>query len=438
MKNTSCLIILLLCVIIYMQSCNEPFKFMKRFALTGDIVYAEKNLDPNTYYLVGTRSKSNTIVDAQNGGITCPEFPVTVYKKAPVENAKCVDTKGDINSPNVDDTFYSYSTTAVLGVNISPRYFTTKIDFIIPVTTTISDTSTKDISYNTNGTVLIVGNTSGNLYWSSNFGTSTQSFNLISGGTNTFNNASIGMGNFYVGGRLTPSNDNLLMAGTTTGSMYPIQNGSSYYYGTQQAIGTVTGIQGYVGTPDNVLMTIGLNGRVFLQQQGAFWYRIVWSQDPAKASSISLDQTVATIVQYTPASGTSLPQSIIYMVSLQPGGNVANAPGGIGAEISTLGTAGFKKVVGNPNNIVYLCAGEDLRAFAINSDGNILICNNIAKASSPSDWIILPLDKVPPKFKKVFYRKTVNDIAYALDNDGKVYVQRNVDAMFKQMFNLTV
>ena len=436
MKQSTYIIIFLLLVIIYNLMITDQYSFLERFALSGTVVTDISQLDPTKFYLVGTRTKSNIKSPAQNGGTECPDYPITIYKEAAIVNADCISPTAAISSVP-DDTFYSYGTSSVPGVVIFPRFFTTNITFNIPVTTTTNDNATKSISYNTNGTVLIVGNTSGNLYWSSNFGTSTQSFNLISGGTNTFNNASIGMGNFYVGGRLTPSNDNLLMAGTTTGSMSPIQNGSSYYYGTQQAIGTVTGIQGYVGTPDNVLMTIGLNGRVFLQQQGAFWYRIVWSQDPARASSISLDQTVATIVQYTPSSGTTLASSIIYMVSLQPGGNVAKAPGGIGAEISTLGTAGFKKVVGNPNNIVYLCAGEDLRAFAINSDGNMLICNNITTASSPSDWIVLP-SLTGLKFKQVFYRKTANNIAYAINESGKVYVQRDVDSMFKQLFNLIV
>jgi hypothetical protein len=435
MKNSSCIIIALLLLIIYIQSSNEPFRFMNRFALTGEITTDINNIDPNTYYLVGTRTKSNTTIPAQNGGIECPEFPVTIYKKAKTDDAKCASKTGDITA--ADDSYYSFSTTAVPGVNIFPRFFTTEIIFNIPVTTTTADTSTKSISYNTNGNVLIVGNTSGLIYWSSNFGTSTQSFNAMKSGKVTFNNASFGMGNNFIGGRLTPTNDNLLYFGTTNGSVNPIDNRGSYYYGTQQAIGTVPNIQGFNGSPDNVLMTIGNDGNVFLQQQGVSWYRMVWSQQPAKASSISLDQTVCTIVQYTPASGSSLPQSIIFMVSLQAGGNVANAPGGIGAEISTLGTVGFKKVVGNPNNIVYVCAGEDLRAFAINSDGNLLICNNITTASSPSDWIILPTAKAI-QFSQVFYRKTANDIAYALDTNGKVYVQRGVNAMFKQMFNLTV
>ena len=95
----------------------------------------------------------------------------------------------------------------------------------------------------------------------------------------------------------------------------------------------------------------------------------------------------------------------------------------------------YLELSGSPNNISYVCAGEDLRAFAVDADGNILICNNITTASTPSDWIILPkISSVV--FSKVFYRQTSNDIAYALDVNGKVYVQKGVNAMFKQLFNL--
>ena len=435
MKQSTYIIIFLLLVIIYNLMITDQYSFLERFALSGTVVTDISQLDPTKFYLVGTRTKSNIKSPAQNGGTECPDYPVTIYKEAAVVNADCISPTAAISSVP-DDTFYSYGTSSVPGVVILPRFFTTNITFNIPITSTTNDNATKSISYNLNGQVLLVGETSGNAYWSSNFGASNQSFNVIPSGVVKFDNASLGMGNVTAGGRSLPTNDKLIYAGTLTGGYAPIQNRTSYYYGTQQAIGTVPNIQGHAaGTYDNIFMTIGLDGNVFLQQQGSYYYKLVWSQQPGKASSISLDKTVATIVQYKPASGTTLASSIIFMVSLQPGGNVANAPGGIGAEISTLNTVAFKKVLGSPNNISYVCAGEDLRAFAVDADGNILICNNITTASTPSDWIILPkISSVV--FSKVFYRQTSNDIAYALDVNGKVYVQKGVNAMFKQLFNL--
>ena len=435
MKQSTYIIIFLLLVIIYNLMITDQYSFLERFALSGTVVTDISQLDPTKFYLVGTRTKSNIKSPAQNGGTECPDYPITIYKEAAIVNADCISPTAAISSVP-DDTFYSYGTSSVPGVVIFPRFFTTNITFNIPITTTTNDTSVKSISYNDSGNVLIVGNTSGIVYWSSNFGTSTQSFNSMPGGTVTFTNASIGKGSYVVGGRMT---DNVLYWRSTapTSNWNAIQDRSTLYNGTQVAIGTVSGIQGYNGLPDNVVMIIGTDGNVYLQQNGAYFFKIIWSQQPAKATSISLDQTVATIVQYTPSSGTTLASSIIFMTSFQAGGNVAKAPGGIGSEIATTNTAAFKKVIGNPNNIKYLCAGEDLRAFAINDLGNMLICNNITTATTPSDWIVLPsLSGV--KFSKVFYRKTANNIAYAIDESGKVYVQRDVDSIFKQLFNLTV
>jgi hypothetical protein len=424
-----------LCILYKHENRSSTYEFFSPIPTTSyktDIA----DLDQNTYYIVGTRKISNTTSPAQNGGEACPvEFPQTIYVEAPVRPADCITRD---SNPVLDDTYYEMGTTAIQGITIFPRYFTTNVAINIPVTTTTADTAVKSISYNEAGHVLIVGMTSGFAYWSSNFGTATQSFNLLPSGTVTFGSASIGRGNFVMANRVTPTNDSILYFRNTnpTSNWATINDRDTYYAGTQSAIGTVPGIQGSSSFPtDNVLFIIGTNGDLYLQQQGASWFRWMFSQQPRRVSSISLDQTVATAVIYVPPSGTTLATSTIFMVSFQAGGNVSRAPGGIGAEIATANTSSFRRVVGNPSNITYVCAGEDLRAFAINSEGKILICNNITTASTPSDWKQLPLPS-GTIFSKVFYRKTINDIVYAIDNTGRVYVQRNVDAMFTREFNL--
>ena len=179
------------------------------------------------------------------------------------------------NPPVLDDTYYTFTESGVLGSAVFPRFFTSRIAINIPLTSTTADTAVKSISYNTAGTVLIVGNTSGVVYWSSNFGTSSQSFNPVNTGVVKFNQASIGNGVAIAGGRMTPTNDNLLYAGNISpgningGSMAPIDNRGTYYNGTQTVIGTVPGIQGFTaGVGDNVFLTIGTDGNVYLQQQG--------------------------------------------------------------------------------------------------------------------------------------------------------------------------
>jgi hypothetical protein len=302
------------------------------------------------------------------------------------------------------------------------------------------DTSTNSISYNTAGTVVIVGNTSGTVYWSNTFTTATPSFNAVNASGITFYNASIGNRNYVMGGRKSPGNDYLAYGGNISGVLGPIQAGpdtGSYANGVQCAVGTVTQIQGWsAGVYDNILLIINtLNNAIWMQVASAFYFRVILQVN--NIVSMSLDQTVATALTYTPTSGTTLSSSVIYMASLQAASNIATAPGGIGVDVMNFSTGNWKKVLGNPNNIKYLCAGEDLRAFAITDVGTILICNNISTAASPSDWVTLPLNTSPPIFSKIYYRKTLSDIAYAIDTSGNVYMQTGINNIFKKLFNLT-
>jgi hypothetical protein len=437
------------------QLMNYNFKSLnniENFALSSNIFVDPKLLNPYKYYSIGNLIISNTLTKQINEGVNnCIEFPLKAYKEAPqffttnipfpkeanVNNATSCQVssctlESQICPPNVAG---ANGITRICKNNTWVSYTSSMVINTIPT----KDVAVNSISYNKDGVVLVVGKTSGLVYRSTNFGTSSQTFTLVPSGTVTFSNASIGMGNFVVGGRVGPTNDNLLYSNyNITNSNFSVIYSGSYHYGVQNAVGTVPGIQGYtVGAFDNVLLCIGTNGDLYLQQQGAYWYRWLFSQQPGKVNSISLDQTVATAVMYTEGSISKgiLPVSTIFMISFQPGGNVSKAPGGIGAEIATANTSSFKKVVGNPNNITYLCAGEDLRAFAVTDTGSMLICNDITKAKTLLDWVVLP---APPsvKFSKVFYRKTLSDIAYAIDINGQIYVQNGVNAIFKQMFNL--
>jgi hypothetical protein len=207
---------------------------------------------------------------------------------------------------------------------------------------------------------------------------------------------------------------------------------------------------------DNLwLARIQSSRELVLYAQNIFWFGGVLKNSttnaPIPVSSLSLDRTVATAVSYTPATGTALATSTIFMMSIQLNdADVATAPGGIGFNMASTvsngypgGTAGvnstrWSRVVGNPNNIVSVCAGEDLRAFAIDDTGSLWICNNITQGrvgttGLPSTWIRIPGPR-DIQFSQVYYRQSTLNIAYAIDTQGRVYVERDVNGLFNAYF----
>ncbi len=406
-------------------------------------------LDPNTFYMVGTLQTSNTDKPAQNGGKACVEFPKTIYVPATIKDATCLS---NTTPPEVDDSYYSFGS-GVQGFTIFPRFFTTSIPITIAITQTTNDTGFGNLSYNDQGTVVILGQTSNRMYYSTNFGIVSPPAVVTVDTTRTFNASSIGNGDQIAAGLITDSN----RIYTTRLSNLTFTRASADGHGPWSADMFAIG-----STPRNTdnltLARFSSSKELILSARNLFWYGGVLKNQTTNAgiqiSSLSLDKTVATAVSYTPATSSALATSTIYMMSIQVAdSDVASAPGGIGFNMAStvsnwypggangVSEAKWFKVVGNPNNIVKVCAGEDLRAFAIDDTGAIFICNNITQGrigttGSPSVWIKLPTPQ-GIIFREVYYRKNVIDTAYAIDTTGKIYIQKNVNEIFKSLFNLS-
>ena len=105
------------------------FGSSESFVLPSGFTVGKDSLDPDSYYFVGSLSKSNTVTPAQNGGATCGEFPPVVYKLAPEVAAQCQGgaagtSAADPTASNVEAN-YSVATQAISGMRLRNLYSTT-------------------------------------------------------------------------------------------------------------------------------------------------------------------------------------------------------------------------------------------------------------------------------------------------------------------------
>jgi hypothetical protein len=100
---------------------NESFSLLA-LPNTGGYQTNKSLLDPNKFYEVGTLIKSNTVTPSQNGGANCVEFPIEIYRDAPIKPAQCVGgvagtTAADPIASN-DASFYNWSSQGIWGMAI--------------------------------------------------------------------------------------------------------------------------------------------------------------------------------------------------------------------------------------------------------------------------------------------------------------------------------
>jgi hypothetical protein len=105
------------------------FGSSESFILPTGITAGKDSLDPDSYYYVGSLTKSNTITPSQNGGANCVEFPPTVYKLAPEVAAQCQGgaagtTAADPIASNVESN-YAIATQAISGMKLRNLFSTT-------------------------------------------------------------------------------------------------------------------------------------------------------------------------------------------------------------------------------------------------------------------------------------------------------------------------
>jgi hypothetical protein len=460
------IIILLLLFILYRLSFREGFAAFSTPPITDPAL-----LDPNTFYTVGTLVKSNTVNASQNGGKDCIEFPKTIYVPAKVTDATCLtDTE-----PALQDTYYTFGT-GVQGFTIFPRFFTKSVNVsVTPIGSTTQSTPSTlvtSVSYNDAGTVAIIATTSpltpvgnagvegsgiplGALYYSNNITSSSPSFTQAGLPDRSWriSGVSLSHGTYYLGFNSSKG----VVEGWINANMR-IWTGIGL--SVDVAVGWVPNVQGASDwNLGNVGVGVGSNPKeVYINQYGTNGFRraLITSISNATFTSVSMDRSVISTVEYVPGTSTTAPISNIFIVSLHAGPEVnipealAKTPGGIGREVSTFANNNsdtqlanpWYKVVGAPNNIKYVSVGVDLRAFAVDDTGALWVCNNVSLGSvsgtsirpgTSSSWIKLGTPQ-GVQFTRVFYRKNLIDTAFAIDTTGKLYYQTGVDAIFSSLF----
>ena len=461
------IIILLLLFILYRISYREGFGTISTDAIKygGTPITDPALLDPNTYYVVGTLKTSNTTNAAQNGGQGCIEFPKTIYVPAKKLDATCA-VQDPTNLSLLDDAYYTMGS-GVQGFTIFPRFFTK----IVPVNVTPAGSSTPStlvlgVQYNDAGTVAILATNSltalfgtlnvpkGTIHYSTNITSNTPTFTQAMFGGEGWREAQFALGNGT--NKYFTFNDSGAPTEGTLLSISRIVDWGGARFINDIAFGSVPNIAGCPqNCPDNILAGIGFEANqakgVFLWQiQGSNYFtrRLITTRTNATFTSITMDKTVLSTVEYVPGSGTTSPISNIYVISLHGGPEVGTAPGGIGLNIGLFGDNNTQsanqwyRVVGAPNNIKYVSVGVDLRAFAVDDTGALWICDDVSRGAisgtvsrpgTSSSWVKLGTPQ-GVRFSRVFYRKNLIDTAFAIDTTGKLYYQTGVNAVFNSFF----
>ena len=359
------------------------------FALTDGSVMDVSKTDPNKFYFVGKRIKSNTVTPSQNGGTDCSEFPDTVFKPAPVVDATCLVT--DITAGNVDVN-YTFDAVAVKGNVLYPRFFA--------LSKSSNPTSGKYISISGSSALLVDGTDS--VYYTTQMYNLSPSWVLLNSGFLTqvslnkdgFKLGSDGGGKIFASYPFT-TNDWATESASGFANQYEVGNSVT----TNPA-----NVMKFAVTVASGVLQVGVHGITG-------WVNM----SSVPIINISVDGFFVSAIGKNDTK--------IYYID----GVNKNYANGQLSQFMWTAVPGSEQIGGT--GLTFISAGSDYKAVGVDKNGNIWKCNNIKTAQSASDWKVVKSNPSTLKFKSVSY-KSGNSVIGAISTDNKLYIETDLQALF--------
>jgi hypothetical protein len=361
----------------------------ENFALTSGSVVDVSQTDPTKFYYVGKRTKSNTLTQSQNGGTNCSEFPETVYQLAPVVNATC--SVPDITSGNIDGN-YSFSTTAIKGNVLYPRFFS--------LSQSSSPATAKFIDIAGSSALLVDGSDS--VYYTTQMNSLSPSWVLLNSGF--LSQVSLNKDGFKLGsdgaGKIWAS-----YPFTTNNWAAESSNGFANMYEVGNSVTTTpTNPIKFALTVASGILNVGVHGITG-------WVNMT----SLLISNISVDGFFVSAIGKNDGK--------LYYID----GVNKNYSNGTLTQFMWTAVPGSEQIGGT--GLAFISAGADYKALGIDKNGNLWKCNNIKTAQSASDWKIIMSNPSTVKFRNVSY-KAGNTVIAAVGTDNKLYIESDLTALF--------
>ncbi len=372
-------------------------KIKEGFALSSGTVSDITQTDPNKFYYIGKRNKSNTITPAQNGGTECVEFPDTIYQAAPVVNATCIVAGTDpaaIAAANVDAN-YTLSSQPIKGNVLYARFFT--------ISQQSSPSSSQDIAIS--GTSALLTDSAGAVYYTNQMYSLAPSWIQLNT-SGMVNSVSLNKDGFKLG----------LDGGGKIWASYPFTtNNWSAESGGGFAVQYEAGNSVDATNPTFIMKFAVQSGGVLQVGVHGITGFMNMSANSLLTSSISVDGFFVSAIGQND-------KKVYYIASA----NNYYSNGRL-SQFEWTVVPGSEQIGGT--GLAYISAGSDGRAMGVDRNGKLWKCNNIRTAQSASDWKNVLSNPSSLVFKTVCY-KAGNSVIAAITRDNKLYIEKDIAAVF--------